>query len=257
MRAGSGRAGDAAPRAAAALVERSLRRLGVERLDLVQFHWWDFAVPGFVEAFGWLDELRAAGKIRVLGATNFDAEHLDHLRRAGMTVASNQVQVSLLDRRALSDAGESGLDSGARLLAYGALAGGWLSETWLGSPAAAGEPENRSLVKYRLIVDEIGGWDRLQDVLAALARVARRRGVTIPDVATRWVLEQPGVAAVIAGTSGRAHRLDPFACDLSADDHAELAAALPPSPPGATYALEREPGGRHAAIMRYDLNDQR
>jgi len=58
------------------IVDRSLVRLGVERLDLVQFHWWDHQVPGLLDALGWLDEMREAGKIRLLGATNFDAAQL-------------------------------------------------------------------------------------------------------------------------------------------------------------------------------------
>ena len=53
-------------------VDRSLARLGVERLDLVQLHWWDYDVPGYVDAAAWLDELRRAGKIRHVGLTNFD-----------------------------------------------------------------------------------------------------------------------------------------------------------------------------------------
>ena len=55
-----------------AIVDRSLKRLACERLDLVQFHWWDYAVPGCVEAAFWLDELRREGKIDLLGGTNFD-----------------------------------------------------------------------------------------------------------------------------------------------------------------------------------------
>src|SRR5262249_20243829 len=53
-------------------IDHSLRRLGVPCLDLVQFHWWDFAVPGFLEAAQCLDRLRADGRIRHLGVTNFD-----------------------------------------------------------------------------------------------------------------------------------------------------------------------------------------
>ncbi|MEM9800288.1 MAG: aldo/keto reductase, partial [Planctomycetota bacterium] len=58
--------------AVVAVIDRSLPRLGVARLDLVQFSWWDYAVPGYVEVAQWLTELRDAGKIRHVGATNFD-----------------------------------------------------------------------------------------------------------------------------------------------------------------------------------------
>ena len=56
----------------AGLIDRSLRRLATDRLDLVQLHWWDYAVPGWLEAAEWLGELRAAGKIGHIGGTNFD-----------------------------------------------------------------------------------------------------------------------------------------------------------------------------------------
>ncbi|NDF40033.1 MAG: aldo/keto reductase [Proteobacteria bacterium] len=58
------------------VIDRSLQRLGMDRLDIVQFHWWDYAVPGYVEAATVLEDLRRAGKIRLIGATNFDTPRL-------------------------------------------------------------------------------------------------------------------------------------------------------------------------------------
>ena len=81
------------------IIDRSLRRLGVERLDLVQFAWWDYEVPRYVETAVWLDEQRRAGKIRLLGATNFDVSHLAEIVEAGVPLVAHQVQYSLLDRR--------------------------------------------------------------------------------------------------------------------------------------------------------------
>src|SRR5438309_53521 len=80
-------------------VDRSLARLGVERLDLVQLHWWDYSVPGYVEAAVWLDELRRAGKIRHVGLTNFDQQRLSEIVAGGATITSHQVQYSVIDRR--------------------------------------------------------------------------------------------------------------------------------------------------------------
>ena len=76
-------------------IDRSLRRLAVERLDLVQFHWWDLAIPGFEQAGLWLDELRDAGKIRLLGATNFPTPALKKLLDAGVPIVAHQVQYSI------------------------------------------------------------------------------------------------------------------------------------------------------------------
>lgn len=106
------------------IIDRSLQRLGVERLDLVQFHWWDYDVPGWVEAGIWLADLRKAGKIRNLGVTNFDVEHLRPLMDAGVPIVSNQVQYSILDRRPEQGMTAFCAENGISLLCYGALAGG-------------------------------------------------------------------------------------------------------------------------------------
>jgi aryl-alcohol dehydrogenase-like predicted oxidoreductase len=246
-------------RAVERAVERSCRRLGREALDLVQFHWWDFSVPGWLEAAGWLAELRHAGKVCHVGLTNFDLGHLRQVVEAGIPVTSVQVQYSVLDRRparALADwCGRRGIG----VLAYGTLAGGLLGGAYAGrgDPAAGGEPANRSLAKYRLIVDEIGGWGALQEIVEALATVAARRGTTPATAAIRWVLERPGVAAAIVGASRR-DRLAEVAALWSADWRderwSELEAVLErwPGPAGAVYGLEREPGSRHLAILRMD-----
>ena len=147
---------------------------------------------------------------------------------------------------------------GVGLLAYGAIAGGFLSERWLGQPAPRQPLENRSLVKYRLIIDECGGWDYFQALLAAMKAVADRHGATIGAVAIRWVLEQPGVAGVIVGARHRGHLEATRGTDslaLDAEDLARIAAiqGAATGPAGDVYALERARGGPHAAIMRYDL----
>ncbi|MBX7119835.1 MAG: aldo/keto reductase [Gemmatimonadaceae bacterium] len=240
-------------------VDRSLRRLGVDRLDLVQFHWWDYGAGRMVEAARHLEAMRRAGKIAELGATNCDTAHLAAMLDAGVPIRAHQVQCSLLDRRALGAMRALCEPRGIPLLAYGSLAGGFLHERWLGAPAPAEPLENRSLVKYRLIIEEWGGWDALQSLLRALHAVAARHATTIGAVAVRWTLDQPGVGAVIVGARNL-HHLAPtraaLGLALTAADRAELEAALPAGcgPAGDVYALEREPGGRHAVIMRYGLN---
>src|SRR5207237_7992055 len=82
-----------------AIIDRSLRRLDMECLDLVQFHWWDFALPRYVETALELDRLQRAGKIARLGVTNFDTLHLDELLAAGVPVVAHQLQYSLVDDR--------------------------------------------------------------------------------------------------------------------------------------------------------------
>jgi aryl-alcohol dehydrogenase-like predicted oxidoreductase len=240
-------------------VDRSLVRLGVERIDLVQFHWWDYDVPGWVDAAGWLAGLQRAGKIRLLGLTNFDTRRAAEILDAGVPVVSHQVQYSLLDRR--PERGMAALASERRvaLLCYGGLAGGFLSEKWLGAPAPGDPLENRSLVKYRLVIDEWGGWELFQALLRTLDAVARRHGVTIGAVALRWILDRPSAGAVIVGARHARHlpaTLAACALHLDAGDCQAIDRALAPARglAGDVYELERAKGGRHAAVMRYNLN---
>lgn len=241
------------------IVDRALSRLGVERLDLLQLHWWDFAIAGWPQAAAWLDELRRAGKIRHIGVTNFDSGHLEPVLASGVPVVSNQVQYSLLDRRPRSALSDQASAASYRLLAYGTLAGGFLCRHWLGQPPPTAPLNNRSLVKYRLIIEEVGGWEALQALLQAIDRVARRRGVPFEAVPTAWTLAQPQVAAAIVGVRDDrhldCHRLA-ATLELDAEDHRLLNGALDQlrDLPGDVYSLERQVGGRHAVIMKTDLN---
>ena len=239
-------------------VERSLQRLGVDSLDLVQLHWWDYGVPGYVDAASWLNELRTAGKIRHVGLTNFDRQRVAEIVGAGVPVVSHQVQYSVLDRRPGAMAA-GGIAGSIGLLCYGALAGGFLSERWLDRPAPDGALENRSLIKYRLIIDEFGGWDLFQRLLRVLRDIGARHGTGIGAVAMRWVLDQPGVAGIIVGARHARHLSsieDALSLSLGGADREAIAAvhAAASGPGGEVYALERIKGGAHASIMRYTLN---
>lgn len=242
-----------------AIVARSRRRLGVECLDLVQLHWWDFEVPGWAETAGWLDGLRRRGWIAHLGVTNFDAAHLGEILAAGVPIVSNQIQYSLLDRRPERRTAGYCRRRGIALLAYGVLAGGFLAGRWLGQPDPGKGPGNRSLTKYRLIIDELGGWSAFQALLRTVDRVARKHRSSVANVATRWALDRPGVAAVILGAASAAHATDnlrAFDLVLDAEDRERIAARLAelPGPPGDVYSVERVPGGRHAAVMKMNLH---
>jgi aryl-alcohol dehydrogenase-like predicted oxidoreductase len=145
-----------------------------------------------------------------------------------------------------------------KLLCYGTVAGGFLSARWLGQPDPA-EIANRSLIKYRLIIEEFGGWGAFQALLALLDGIARKHGVSIAAVATRWVLDQPHVAAAIVGARYAEHlpeNLAVFRFALDADDQGAIADFLArhPGPQGDFYALERDREGPHGRIMKYELN---
>lgn len=216
-------------------VRRSLERMGLERIDLLQFHWWSFEHPGYIAAMKELARLRDEGLVRAVGVTNFDTDHLRVLVGEGVPVVSNQVSFSVLDRRAAGAMSSFCLAHGLRLLAYGTLAGGLLSERWLGRDEP-GAPADWSKMKYKRFVAEIGGWAVFQAILGALHRVAERHGVSIANVATRWVLDRPAVAAVIVGarlgeSEHRDDNLATFGMALGEEDAAELGAAFASSRP--------------------------
>ena len=108
-------------------VQRALYRLRVPAIDLMQFHWWTFEHPQYLDALEELARLREEGLIKHLGLTNFDTQHLRVVLAHGIPIASNQVCLSLLDRRATEAMSELCLERGVRLLAYGSLGGGFLS----------------------------------------------------------------------------------------------------------------------------------
>jgi enamine deaminase RidA (YjgF/YER057c/UK114 family) len=167
-----------------------------------------------------LQALQAEGAVAHVGLTNFDTDHLRVLVKHGFRPVTNQVCFSLLDRRAGEAMSDLCLARGIGLLAYGTLAGGFLSDRWVGQP----EPDavgDWSKLKYRRFIQAVGGWTALQAVLAALAQVAHRHGVSVANVATRWVLDQPAVAAVIVGArlGEREHRADNLRLfDFALDD---------------------------------------
>jgi len=241
-------------------IERSLTRLGVDRVDLVQFHWWNYAAPGMLEAAGQLVELQRAGKIRLIGGTNFDTEHLGVLLRAGIPVRSLQVQLSALDRRPEGSMAKLCAEYGVRFLCYGSLAGGFLSSRWLGAPEPSDPLENRSLTKYKLIIDEFGGWPLFQELLKVLDSVGRKRGVSLGAAAVAFTLGRPLVAAAIVGARHARHlkdTLDAASVQLDDADRAAIESVISRAqgPHGEVYELERDKTGRHGRIMKYDLND--
>ena len=216
-------------------VQERLDRLGVEQVDLLQFHWWSFEHPAWLDALHEMANLRKEGLIGEIGLTNFDAAHLHLALADGVPIVSNQVPFSLLDRRAAGPLSAVCAQWGVKLLGYGTLQGGFLSEKWLGQT----EPDqisDWSKMKYKRFIDSAGGWDTYQAVLRAASEIAKKHRVSIANVATRWVLENPAVAGVIIGARlGEARHsednLKLFQFSLDADDHAQLNEAFKATTP--------------------------
>lgn len=241
------------------LIDRSLKRIGVECLDLVQFYWWDLSIPGYLDLAWYLAELQKAGKIRNLGVTNFDAPHLKEILDEGIQVVSNQVQYSILDQRPEEAILDLCQHHDIKLLCYGTLAGGFLTERYLGKTEPHEPLENRSLTKYKLVIDEFGGWDLFQELLRCLKAAADKYNVGIAEIAVKYILQKHQVAGAIVGARNSRHinkfkRLKAF--DLDKQDLEDINAVISKSigPKGDVYDMERQKDGKHAKIMRYNLN---
>ena len=178
----------------------SLRRMDVDSLDLLQFHWWDYRDKNYLDALYFLGELQQEGKIKHLALTNFDTEHLKIILSAGIKIVSNQVQFSLIDRRPLVKMAQFCQERNIYLLAYGTLAGGLLGAKYLGHPEPNAMSLNTaSLRKYKNMINAWGNWQLFQELLTVLKAIADSYHVTIPNVAVRYVLEQKAVAGAIIG----------------------------------------------------------
>lgn len=239
------------------IIDRSLRRLQVECIDLVQFHWWNWDIKNYLSTMEILSELKAAGKITEIGLTNVNTTYLKEFSDR-FEVASLQAQVSLFDRRVERGIGELCRKKNIKVFGYGSLLGGFVSEKWLGKE----EPQqaqlaNRSLVKYKLLIDSACGWAEFQRRLSILS-----------DLATKYCCEIANIAIAALLQSGRA---DAVIVGLSPQNFAvqnQILANLPPLEPqdlqdicawscnlsGDAYDAERDINGAHAKIMKYNLN---
>ncbi len=181
-------------------VQRALHRLQAKQIDLLQYHAWNYADPGYLDDLIYLRELREEGLIRHLGLTNFDTAHLNVVLETGIEIVSNQVCFSLLDQRAAGDMARLCEDKGVRILAFGTLAGGFLTERWLDVPEPGmNDLSTWSQMKYKRYIDQAGGWAPFQRLLAVVSQTADRHRVSMANIASRFILEQPAVAAVIIG----------------------------------------------------------
>ena len=241
------------------IIDRSLMRLGMERLDMVQFAWWTYDVPGWVETALWLKELQDVGKINLLSSTNFNTDTTREILEAGVPLSTLQVQYSSLDNRPEKELVSLCEQYDMKLLCYGTVAGGFLSEKWLNKPEPQPPFENRSLTKYQLMIDEFGGWDLFQSLLQAMASIGLKHAVSITNVATRYILDQPQVGAAIIGARNASHirdNLKTFSFQMDTEDKDLLNDVLKSrkTAPGDVFDIERDKEGPHGRIMKYNLN---
>lgn len=215
-----------------AAVQRALDRMQMEQLDLLQYHAWNYADASYLDDLFWLQELKEEGLIRHLGLTNFDAAHLNLVLQSGIKVVSNQISYSLIDQRARGAMTEVCQQHGVKILAFGTLAGGLLSERWLNQPdRPADQMDTWSQMKYKRFIDQAGGWGHFQHLLATLDKIAKEKEVSIANLACRYMLEQNAVGGIIIGARlGKSNRIQDnlrlLEFELSAADQAQIQSAL-------------------------------
>ncbi len=183
-----------------AAIQKALERMQVTCLDLLQFHAWYYPDPSWLDGLFYLKELKEEGLIRHIGVTNFDAAHLQIALASGIPIVSNQVCHSLIDTRASRDMAAICRQYNVRLLAFGTLAGGFLTEKWLGQPEPSYDQLTTwSQMKYKRFIDAAGGWVPYQNLLKTVKEIAEKHGVSMANISSRYILENPAVAAVIIG----------------------------------------------------------
>ena len=224
-------------------LKESTRKLGA-RPDLVQFYWHRYEIPNYVDCALRMAEARDAGQFGHVGLTNFDTDRVRAFVEAGVKPEVHQVQYSLLDRRVENGMSEYCQAQGITLLPYGVLAGGFLSEKYLGVEPRDVRQDTYSKDKYASIIRQSGGWSWFQVLLKELSLVAQKHDATIANVATAWVLGRPGVPAVLIGARNAEHVGDLAGLDalrLDAQDLKRIDEVLEEGrrPAGDFYTWER------------------
>jgi aryl-alcohol dehydrogenase-like predicted oxidoreductase len=236
-------------------LDASLRRLGVEAVDLYQVHAFDPWTP-LEETVRTLDGFARAGKIRYWGLSNFTGWQLTkvvHLARAldAAGPVTLQPQYSLLTREIEWEIVPAAMDAGLGLLPWSPLGGGWLSGKYQRDqrPSGAtrlGDDPNRGMEAY-----DRRGTQRTWDIIDAVQKIAEQRGVSMAETALAWVNDRPAVTATILGarTTGQLEtNLRAADLHLSPAETAALNAASDPQPPDYPYGqLGIEQRDRHLA----------
>ncbi|EDN07410.1 predicted protein [Histoplasma mississippiense (nom. inval.)] len=164
-------------------VSQRLANIQSDKIDLLQFHWQDYSNSQYVRA---LQLLQDDERVAALGLCNFDTKRMEEVISVGVKVATNQVQFSLIDARPTYAMAKACERHHIKLLTYGTLCGGFLSEKWI----AKDEPDPFSTGMTPSL---------RKTLLRTLSAIGRKHDVSVSAVAIRWVLDFSYVGAVIVG----------------------------------------------------------
>jgi aryl-alcohol dehydrogenase-like predicted oxidoreductase len=181
-------------------IDESLKKMNVDCIDLLQFHWWDYQDSNYLNALQHLSKLQEDGKIKYLGLTNFDTKRIKIIIEKDFKIISNQIQYSILDQRPEKIMTPFFMKHGIKIITYGTLLGGFFSEKYLNvdEPTRA-DLTTSSLQKYKNMIDIWGGWKLFQELLKVLNNISQKHNCSIANIATRFILDKPQVAGVIIG----------------------------------------------------------
>lgn len=211
-------------------LDDSLRRLGVDHIDLYQLHAWDPITP-LEESLRFLDDAVRSGKIGYYGFSNFLGWQLTkavHLARAHgwNPPVTLQPQYSLLVREIESEIVPASLDAGIGLLPWSPLGGGWLSGKYRRDQAPQGATRLGENPKRGMEAWEARNADpRTWEIVDAVHAIAEAHNVSDAQVALAWLAEQPAVTSVILGARNVEQLEDNLAAaglELSDDELARL-----------------------------------
>jgi aryl-alcohol dehydrogenase-like predicted oxidoreductase len=234
----------------------SLRRLGVETIDLYQLHASDMHTP-VEETLSFLDEAVRAGKIHYIGLSNFTGWQLQLIistaKAMGMQVpVTLQPQYSLLSREIEWEIVPAALHNGIGLLPWSPLAGGFLSGKYQrGETAPSGTRAGSEKPLYQWISEEYANSDRNWATIDAVVRIAKEIGATPAQVALSWIADRPGVIAPIVGARTVEHlRNNLGAAELTLDHEATAALERVSAPQSGGYPYGAFGAGQRARWLQ-------
>ncbi|MGO4920196.1 aldo/keto reductase [Maribacter spongiicola] len=183
-----------------AAIQLALDRMQQPSIDLLQFHAWYYPDASWLDGLFYLKELQEDGLIKHIGVTNFDAAHLRIALASGIPIVSNQICHSLIDQRANGNMAAVCREYDVKLLAFGTLAGGFLTDKWLNKTEPTYDQLTTwSQMKYKRFIDAAGGWVPYQNLLQIVKKIADKHDASIANIASRFILEGDAVASVIVG----------------------------------------------------------
>ena len=214
-------------------VDDALKKMKTDSLDFLQFHWWQYEDIRYLNVCRHFVHLQKKGKIKNIALCNFNTANMANIidNVEGIAIASNQVPYSIIDRRAENEMTVFCMKHDVKLITYGTLLGGFLSERWFGrEEPSKDELDTASLQKYKKWISawSNNNWNLFQKLLKTLKDIGEKHnGSSISQIAVRYILDKPVVGGVIIGcrltvSNHREETVKIFGIELSDTDRQKI-----------------------------------